>query len=110
MVWTFKIETQIQIPNTLIERGLRDGEHKLYRLTPNEGYVLHDAANDEIIIYPDTLEETKHLWYVSGDTTCGANYDFSPVTVTDENGVTFTAYGEREFFAKPKNEVKTETF
>lgn len=36
---------------------------------------------------------------------CGYNYDFTPVTVTDENGVTHTGYGSREFFARPQSEV-----
>lgn len=105
MVVTYEDVIPSLIPNTTMKKRFYDGVHRQYVIEPNDGYVLHDAENDEIIIDPDTMEETKHLWYVSGDTTCGANYDFSPVTVTDENGVEFTAYGEREFAARLIDEV-----
>ena len=38
-------------------------------------------------------------------TTCGANYDFTPVEIVDENGVTFTAYGERQFAARMEADI-----
>jgi hypothetical protein len=110
MAITYEDVIHSLIPNTTMQNGLLNGEHKIYNIYPNDGYVLHDKENDFIGTDPETGKEIKELWYVSGMTSCGANYDFLPVTVTDENGVEFTAYGDREFFARPKSEVIKEQF
>ena len=96
---------QTLIPNTTMEKGLFDGAHRIYRITPNPGFVLHDNAAD----YTDPMGVYVYR-FSSGICTCGANYDFSNTaekSVTDINGntVTVTAYGERGFFAFPENLV-----
>ncbi len=94
------------IPNTTMVKGIVDGVHRNYRITPNEGYVLHDKANDYADLDHITMTEIPKLGYAIGTVSCGANYDFTPVQVTDENGETHTAYGSaREFFARLASEV-----
>lgn len=96
------------IPNTTMLEKLRDGAVYGYFIEPIDGYVLHDSASDMEGFDPETGMTTGQIvfYYASGGATCGANYDFTPVQVTDENGVTFTAYGaQREFFARPASEV-----
>lgn len=104
-VLTYEDVNPAPISNTTVSKVLRDGTHISYRVQPNAGYVLHDKARDYADIDPNTMEETLKLGYTSGYATCGANYAFTPVTVTDENGVTFTAYGSREFAARRISDV-----
>lgn len=107
MAYTYENVIPSLIPNTTMYKKIRDGVHTTYAITANDGYVLHDNSADVIVTDPDTLEPTGEVifYYARGTKTCGANYDFSPVTVTDENGVEHTAYGSREFFARPESEV-----
>lgn len=97
------------IPNTTMQKRLFDGVLRSYLIYPCDGYVLHDNALD--------IEETDEYGVPTGrvifgyypiQRSCGFNYDFTPVTVTDENGVTHTGYGSREFFARPISEVPTD--
>lgn len=107
-VYTYEDVIPSLIPNTDMQKMYIDGVHKVYVIAPIDGYVLHDAATNEEEIDPDTLEPTGRIIfrYASGSASCGANYDFTPLQVTDENGVTHTAYGaQREFFARPESEV-----
>ena len=100
------------IPNTTMKLASVDGVPRQYEITPNEGYFLHDRGADWYEYDEETNEPlyiTK-MRYSSGMCSCFANYDFSIVTATDENGNTFTAYGaEREFFARPANEVPSDS-
>lgn len=93
------------IPNTVMQRVLRDGVHQGYYIDPIDGYVLHDKEGDWQD--PDTLEE--HLSFWLGNVSCRANYDFTPVQVSyiDANGIEVyvTAYGAREFYAVPADVV-----
>lgn len=98
----YEIVTPSPIPNVTVRRVYVDGVHKIYQIVPNGGYVLHDKARDSTELNPDTREETTRLGYTTTYATCGANYAFTPVTVKDENGVAFTAYGDREFAARLK--------
>lgn len=96
------------IPNTTMQKLLLNGVHRTYYITPCEGYVLRDKANDSHILDPETGEPTDIIRfnYASGGASCPANYDFTPLQVTDEHGVTHTAYGaQREFFARLASEV-----
>lgn len=111
MAYTYEDVIPTLIPNTTMQKRLLNGVHKTYVIAPIDGYVLHDAATNEKEIDPDTLEPTGKIIfrYASGGASCGANYDFTPLQVTDENGVTFTAYGaQREFFARPESEVSAD--
>lgn len=96
------------IPNTIMKKRILNGVHKSYTIEPIENHVLHDNALDY-----DVLDE-MHLTVIGRNfgyspssvyVTCGANYDFTPHIVTDENGNTYTAYGNRDFFAVPESDV-----
>lgn len=105
--YTYEDVIPTLIPNTTIQKLFKDGVHISYYIAPLDGYVLRDKANDSEEYDPDTHMPTGRIlfYYASGSCTCGANYDFSPVQVTDENGVEHTAYGSREFFARLASEV-----
>lgn len=108
MVITYENIIPSLIPNTSMKLTLRDGVPHMYGITPNEGYVLHDKSADHYE-YDDDTGEVLYLVkmrYSTGRCSCLANYDFSPVVVTDENGNTFTAYGSQyEFFTRLASEV-----
>ncbi len=105
MIITYEDLAQTLIPYTTMQKMLTDGVHKAYRIYPIAGYVLHDNARNF-----ETMEGTLMFGYSPSSVfvTCGANYDFSTHTVTDENGVTYTAYGNRDFFAIPESEVPSD--
>lgn len=92
------------IENTTMMKVIRDGAHFLYRIQPNEGYVLHDKAGD--FADPDEVEQKA---YFGLSCSCAADYDFMPVTMTvpdrEGNPITVTAYGDREFYAIPEGFV-----
>ena len=104
MAWTYEDVIPSLIPNTTMQKKFLDGVHKVYVIAPCEGYVLHDAENDARID-EGTEDEIFITRYVSGMTTCGASYDFTPAVFTDEHGVEHTAYGSRAFFARLASEV-----
>lgn len=107
-VWTYETATDVTIPNMLVEKGFADGVHKIYRIKPIANYVLHDNTLDYDVL--DDMHLTvigRNFGYSPSSVyvTCGANYDFTTHTVTDENGNTYTAYGNRDFFAVPESNV-----
>lgn len=107
-VYTYEDVIPTLIPNTTMQRRFIDGVHKQYVIAPVDGYVLHTKTADYEELDTETGMPTGRtiFCYASGSASCGANYDFTPLQVTDENGVTFTAYGaQREFFARPASEV-----
>lgn len=108
MAYSYEDVIPTLVPNTTMQKMILDGVHRSYVIAPIEGYVLHDKNRDWNDIDPVTgmPSEEPTLGYTTGTATCGANYDFTTVQVTDENGVTHTAYGaKREFFARPASEV-----
>lgn len=66
------------IANTTMQKVFVNEVHKQYRITPNEGYVLHDTSYDEVVRDPLTLEPTGEikLGYRTTSATCAATYDF----------------------------------
>ncbi len=112
MAITYEDMAQPLVPNTKMQKVISNGAHNVYTLRPVDGYVLHDNEADETEHDPFTQEPTGRIIfrYSSGMCSCGANYDFTPITVTDENGVSHTAYGSREFFARPQTEVPENQF
>jgi len=109
-IYTYEDVIPTLIPNTTMKKRFIDGVHKTYVITPDKSYALRDKADDETEYDPDTHEPTGRIIfnYANGGATCGANYDFTPLRVTDENGVIHTAYGaQREFFARLASEVST---
>lgn len=95
------METLIQ--NTTMEKMYINDVFRGYNVTPNEGYILHDKELDVEEIDPVTYEPTGaiKLGYYPIARSIGASYDFDNTTVIDG----YTAYGEREFFARPTSEV-----
>lgn len=78
--------------NTTMQKVFINGVHKLYNITPVEGYVLRDKELDIIHTDPVTGEEIgRQIWYTPSTAQCLANYDF----VTNE----------REFEAILRSEV-----
>lgn len=92
----YVLNTQIVIPNVKIENVLFDGVHRTYRLSPNEGFVLHNKKTD---ITDENGNVTRR--YCSTYTTVNASYNFTTTTVIDG----YTAYGVNEYFARPISEV-----
>lgn len=77
-----------------------------YRITPNEGYVLHDKSYDFPILDEETREEIgTQLGYRTSMASIHINSDLSERTILDENGNEVTAYTSREFFCKLRTEV-----
>lgn len=93
------------IENAKVEKCLVDGVHRTYRITPNDGYVLHNKARDYSNLDPDTFEETLVQGFSAHFSTCGAAYAFTPIQMLAPNGATVTAYGEYEFYAILRTEV-----
>ena len=107
--WTYEDVTPSLIPNTTMKKGFADGVHRVYVIHPIDGYILHDVGFDIAEIDPETGEQTSYsLGYTTAGASCGASYDFSTSTVTDENGNTLTAYGERQFFARLASDVPSD--
>ena len=88
MAYTYEDVNPTLIANTAMQRMLKDGVFKVYRITPNEGYVLHDKDLD--FTTPEDLENPVQ-GYTTGTCTCAAWYDF--------------AANPREFFAVPADSV-----
>lgn len=65
------------IENTTMKKVFRDGIHVQYDITPNDGYVLHDAVWD-VPVYDEEGNETGDivLGYRTYTASVGANYDF----------------------------------
>lgn len=76
-----------------------------YRVAPAEGYVLHDKNLDTEVMDEETMMPTGEilLGYRPYPLFCGVtpNYDFDNTKIIDGQ----TAYGSREFFARPASEV-----
>ena len=93
--------TPSPISNATVERLFTaDGKIEFFSIYPNEGYILHDKVRDTTDESPLAGAVDTVLGYTEHRITCAASYDFSPVTVIDEDGNSHTAYGAREFFAR----------
>lgn len=62
--------------NATMKKGFINGVHKIYRIIPDEGYVLHVKGRDYTDIDHITGEEIYKLGFTRGSVTCSANYDF----------------------------------
>lgn len=99
------------IPNATIEPFPQNNNANsmpaAFRITPNEGYVLHDKGRDYIkrtrvtdengsYVYDENGDpvyvETFYRGYTSGRAICNSGYDFTPLQIELE-GETVTAYG-----------------
>lgn len=107
------------IPNTTMQKAINEktGREMAYKITVNEGYVIHDKGRDynENVLDENgnyVLDENGNpvtvfkQGFTTGSTTCGLNYDFTPFELERDNGETVTAYGTvREYFTIPANNV-----
>ena len=109
MAFTYRDIIPSLIPNTTMKMTVRDGVDYMYRITPVEGYVLHDIAADDI-----ELDENGNptggingYTFSSGTCSCSVRDTLETTTlsvpVLDGNGNIInelvTAYGTRKFFA-----------
>ena len=90
-VWTYEDVVPSLIENTIIQKGFGDGVHRIYKIMPMSGYVLHDKGRDWTETDILTGEETFYRGYTTGATSCPVSYDF--------------ANNPREFYVIPKDEV-----
>lgn len=102
----YEVITPSPVENATVQKYINnEGVHIGNYVTPNEGYVLHSKPRDWTEIDPITNETIVRRGYSRGMAGCAPNYDFSPVTITDENGTPFTAYGVLEFAARLEADV-----
>lgn len=88
-VWTYEDTTSL-IENATMQIGNADGVPTIYRITPVDGYVLHDKARDwEDFDENDNIIE--YQGFTRGTATCSINYDFEA--------------NPREFFTRLESEV-----
>ena len=72
-------EIEAIIENTKFEaRTDENGNIISYRISPIEGYKLHEITLDEILVDEETLQETgkTKLGFTTSYITAGVNYDF----------------------------------
>ena len=62
-VVTYEIATDIVLPNITVERKYADGVLMAYRLTANEGYVLHSPSLDAEVEDPFTGDTVIEQYY-----------------------------------------------
>lgn len=62
-VTIYEIATDIVLENITVERVFDDGVHTAYRLTANEGYVLHSPSLDSEVVDPITGETHIEQYY-----------------------------------------------
>lgn len=67
------------LENTKFEARLnKDGKIISYRISPIEGYKLHEITLDKMVVDEDTGEETGEIerGYTTSYVTAGGSYDF----------------------------------
>lgn len=102
MTMTYETVTPSPVPNTIVQKMINNGVHLAYTITPIDGYVMHDKNYDtEVLDENDEPTGEVLLGYHPSRGSVAVNYDFAETTVIDG----YTAYGSREFFARPESEV-----
>lgn len=94
MAFTYEDVNPTLIANTVMQKRLRDGVDYQYRITPADGYVLHDKALDAYDGgYTEEGEPIGNLilGFTTGTCTVAASYDFTA--------------NPREFYAAPSDTV-----
>jgi hypothetical protein len=77
MAWTYEDVTPTLIANTTIQKGLLNGVHKIYLITPIDGYVLHDNRLATDIDIEGNPIDPPTPGYTTATVTVAANYDFT---------------------------------
>ena len=105
MAITYESVIPTLIENTTMIMALNDGVPLNYRITPNEGYVLHDKNYDEPV-FDENGNETGEviLGYRTATAGCGANYDFE-ANLREFYAVLRTSVPEDQIFGN-NNHVK----
>lgn len=88
MTYTYEDVKSTLIEHTTMQKMVADGVHTLYKITPDQGFVLHDASFDTWIDEDGNELKEPILGYRTTSATCTADYDFK------EN--------PRKFYAVPK--------
>ena len=70
------------LENTICEAREVNGVIVSYKMTPSEGYKLHESTLDEPLLNEETLEETGKikLGYTKSSITLSASYDWEANT------------------------------
>lgn len=95
MSWATEDVNPSLIPNTTMQKRLLDGVVKTYRITANDGYVLHDNRVD----WTDDMTNEEHILFATGTISVRYDYDFSVVTQGTYNGTPVTKVGAYELYA-----------
>ena len=108
MPWSSEDVTPTLIDNTTMIKRSLDGVDKTYRITPNDGYVLHDNRVD----WTDEMTGEEHILFATGTKTVSASYDFNNVvqgTYVGADGVTYNVnkIGMYELYTLPESAVPT---
>ena len=71
-------EIEPLIENTICQAREKGGKVVSYRISPAEGYKLHEITLDEPVVNEETHEETGEtkLGFTKSYITAGADYDF----------------------------------
>ncbi len=72
-------EIEALIENTKFEARIDENENIIsYRISPIEGYKLHEKTLDEPVVDEETMQETGEIkkGYTKSFVTAGYNYDF----------------------------------
>lgn len=105
------------IPNATIEPYPQNNDAttmpSALKITPDTGYILHNKDLDYTDVLSEYDEESgaiteKEIFkrgYTGRYSVYGANYDFSETEI-DVDGEKVTAYGNREFFAIPRDVIQ----
>lgn len=119
MAYTYEPMETI-VPNAVMRKAYNNGVFRSYWIKPADGYVLHDSSYDGYEYRPvlddfgdpvydeygtPVTEEVVVLGYRPTEGSVGYNYDWTSFEMLDEAGNTVTAYGSRQFFCKPIDEV-----
>ena len=119
MAYTYEPMETI-VPHAIMRKAYDNGVFRTYRIKPDFGYVMHDSNYDFIEevplldecgdpVYDEygnlVVEEITRLGYRPTEGSVGYNYDWTSVEMLDEAGNTVTAYGSRQFYCKPIDEV-----
>ena len=111
-VFTYETLLTSPVANATVQKVFIDGFHKVYYVTPNEGYALHCKHLDTQDIDLRTYEPIGEviLGYKTVQVSVSAKYDFDNVveaTIRGESGKSYlvSKIGEDEFYTIPADEV-----
>ena len=75
--WTYEDVIPSLIENTTMQKGIADGVHRIYRITPINGYVLHHKNHDTDMDGDGNPIDPPILGYTPSFVTVSASYDFT---------------------------------